>query len=83
MCGSNFYETDVTFYFFLALCPMVKTMMQWKTLAAFGYTELASAICYCLNFQQEPNRDENPNPKLISPKDITGKTKIHSGVCGN
>ena len=58
-------------------------MMQWKTFTAFGDATLASTICYCLNFQQEMNREENPRPKLILTKDITGKTKIYNGVCGN
>ena len=69
--------------FFLALGPMIETLMQWKALIAFGDTRLASTICYCLNFQQGLKRDENPRPKLISPKDITGKTKIYNGVCVN
>ena len=37
----------------------------------------------CLNFQQGLKRGEKPRPKLISTKDITGKTKIYNGVCGN
>ena len=72
--------------------------MQWRPLAAvvastirdaggdmappdFGL--MALTICYCLNFQQGLKRGENPRPKLISTKDITGKTKIYNGVCGN
>ena len=58
-------------------------MMQWKALAAVGETKLASTICYCLNFQQGPNRDDNSRPKLISTKDLTGKTKIFNEVCGS
>ena len=50
-------------------------MSQWKALIAFGDSTLASAICYCLNFQQGLKRDENPTPRLILPKDIAGKTK--------
>ena len=61
---------------FLVSGPMIETMMQWKTLTAFGATALASTICYCLNFQQGSKRDENHIPKLISPKDIKGETKI-------
>ena len=59
--------------FFLASGPMIETMSQWKALIAFGDSSLASAICYCLNFQQGMKRDENPRPKLISPVDIEGK----------
>ena len=62
---------------------MELTMMQWKVLAGLGDNGLASVICYCLNFQQELNRDGNPIPKLISPKEITGKTKLYNRVCGN
>ena len=52
-------------------------MMQWKTLTAFGDARLV--ICYCLNFQQEMKRDEDPRPKLIAPKDIEGISMyIHS-----
>ena len=52
-------------------------MMQLKALIATnGTIESASAICYCLNFQQGLKRDEKPIPKLISPFDIAGKTKI-------
>ena len=58
---------------FLALRPMIKTMIQWKPLIAFGDTALV--VSYCLNFQQRLERDENPRPKLISPVDITGKQK--------
>ena len=57
----------------LALGPIIETMMQWKALIAFGTTTLASTICYCLNFQQGVKRNENPRPKLMSSKDITGK----------
>ena len=57
-------------------------MMQWKALTVLGDTTLASTLSYCLNFQQGLKRDEIPRPKLISPKDITGKTKIYNGVCG-
>ena len=62
---------------------MIETMMQWKVLAGLGDNRLASAICFCLNFQQELNRNGNPIPKLISAKEITGKTKLYSGVCGD
>ena len=65
-------------YIFLASGPMIETMMHWKALTAFGDNELASTICNCLNFQQGLKRDEIPRPKLISTKDITGKTKIHN-----
>ena len=58
-------------------------MVQWKALSAFGDSILASTICYCLNFQQGLKRNEIPRPKLISPNEITGKTKIYNGVCGN
>ena len=61
---------------FLALGPMIETMSQWKSLISFGDTALASTICYCLNFQQGLRTDENPEPKLISPRDIEGKTKL-------
>ena len=44
---------------------------------------MALTIRYFLNFQQELKSGENPRPKLISTKDITGKTKIYNGVCGN
>ena len=60
---------------------MIETRMQWKAWIAFSDTSLgeglASTIFHCLNFQQEMERDENPRPKLISPADITGKTKIY------
>ena len=79
---SNINQSYVHSGFFLALGPMIETMSQWKALIAFGNTALASTVCYCLNFQQGLNGDENPRPKFISPKDITGKTKIYSGVCG-
>ena len=65
------------YIFFLVLGPMIETRMQWKALIAFGDASLASTIFHCLNFQQEMERDENPRPKLISPADITGKTKIY------
>ena len=48
-------------------------MMQWKALVAFGDTSVASAISYCLNFQQG---DEDPRQKWISPSDIAGKSII-------
>ena len=67
----------------LALGPIIETMMQWKALIAFGTTTLASTICYCLNFQQGLKRNEIPRPKLMSPNEITGKTKLYNGVCGN
>merc|ERR1719362_704033 len=51
---------------------MIKTMTQWKPLSAFGDTAIASTICFCLNYQQGMKRNENPRPKLISSKDITG-----------
>ena len=79
----NINQSNVHSTFFLALGPKIETTMQWKKLAAFGDTALASAICYCLNFQQGLKKDEIPRPKLISPMDITGKTKIYNGVCGN
>ena len=56
--------------------PIVETMIQWKALAAVGDTKLASTIFLCLNLQ-ELKRDQNPNLKLISPKEIAGKTKIY------
>ena len=62
---------------------MIETMMQWKTLTAFGDTAVASTICHCLNFQQELNRDEKHRQILISPIDIAGKTKIHHRDCRN
>ena len=52
-------------------------MMQWKALSAFGDSNLAST---CLNFQQGLKRDESSKPKLLSPLDIKGKTKIHHQV---
>ena len=79
----NINQSNVHSTFFLALGPMIETTMQWKKLAAFSDTALASTVCYCLNFQKGLKRDDNPRPKLISPKDITGKTTIYSGVCGN
>ena len=45
-------------------------MMQSKAWTAFGDSTLASAIYYCLNFQQGLNKDENPRPELILPTDI-------------
>jgi hypothetical protein len=52
-------------------------MMQWKALAAFGpKLTLASTICYCLNFWQGLNRNENPGPTLVSAIDIEGKTRM-------
>ena len=73
---SNINQSHVHSTFFLALGPMIETMMQWKALIAFGgTTTLASTICYCLTFQQGLNRDESPRPKLILPIDIKGKTK--------
>ena len=59
---------------------IIETMVQWKAWIAFGDSTLSSTICYCLNFQQGLKRDENPRPKLISTKDITGKTKISHWV---
>ena len=59
----------ISIYIFVASGPVVETMMQCKALSVFG--DLASAICYCLNFQQGLKRDEN---LLISPIDIEGKT---------
>ena len=56
--------------------PVIETMMRWKALTAFGDSTLASTICYCLNFQQRLRKDEMPEPKLISPEDIAGNTKI-------
>ena len=79
----NINHLYILLYIFLASGPMIETMMQWKALAAVGDTTLASTICYCLNFQQGLKRDENPKPKLMSTKDVTGKTKIYNGVCGN
>ena len=61
---------------FLGPGPMIETIMQWNVLTAFGDSTLASTICYCLNFQQRLKRDEMPEPKLISPKDIAGNTKL-------
>ena len=62
---------------FLVSGPVIETMMHWKTLTAFGDARLV--ICYCLNFQQEMKRDEDPRPNLIAPKDIEGKHMyIHS-----
>ena len=59
-------------------------MMQWKALSAFGDTTLTSTVCYCLNSTHGlKRRDENPRPKLISTKDITGKTKIYKGAFNN
>ena len=77
------YQSYVYLYFFLASGPMIETMSQWKAMIAFGDTALASTICYCLNFQQGLNMDESPRAKLISTKDITGKTKTYNGVCDN
>lgn len=56
---------------------MIETLMQWKSLTAFGATTLISTICYCLNFQQALKRDENLRPKLIKELEIAGKTKIY------
>ena len=61
---------------FLGSSPVIETMMQWKVLTAFGDSTLASTIFYCLNSQQRLKRDEMPEPKLISPKDIAGNTKL-------
>ena len=77
---SNINQFYVNSTLSLASGPMIETMSQWKPLIAFGDTSLASAICYCLNFQQGLKRGGNPRPKLISPKDITGKTKIYNVV---
>ena len=44
---------------------------------------MALTICYCLNFQQGLKCGENPRPKVLSTKDIAGKTKIYNVVCGN
>ena len=57
-------------------------MVKWKALIAFGDTSLVSTICYCLNFQQELNRDEMPKAKLIPPMDIAGKIKIYHCIDG-
>ena len=73
----------ILLYIFLASGPMIETTMRWKALSTFGDTKLTTTICYCLNFQQGMKKDEISRPKLISPKDITGKTKIYNGVCGN
>ena len=62
---------------------MIETMMQWKALTFLDDTTLASTLSYCLNFQQGLKRDEFPRPKLTSPNEITGKTKIYNGICGN
>ena len=62
----------------LALGPIIETMMQWKALIGFGDPTLASVICYCLNNHQGLKRGEKPSPKLISTKDITGKTKKYN-----
>ena len=80
---SNINRSYVNSTLSLAFGPIIETMMQWKALIGFGTTTLASTICYCLNFHQGSNRDENPRPKLISTQDITGKTKIYDGVCSN
>ena len=77
---SNINPSYVNSTLSLALGPIIETMMQWKALIAFGTSTLASTICYSLNFHQGSNRDENPKPKLISTKDITGKTKISHWV---
>ena len=72
-----------TFCLFLASGPMIETMSQWKALIAFGDSTLATAICYCLNFQQGMNKDENSKPRLLSPKDIAGETKIYHYLFAN
>ena len=74
---SNINHSYVNSTISLALGPIIETMMQWKALIAFGDSTLVSTICYCLNFQQGLKRDESPRPKLISPKDIAGETKIY------
>ena len=68
---------------FPASGPLIETMTQWKALAIFGDTRLASTICYCLNFQQGLKRAENLRPKLISPFEIEGKIKLYPLVNGN
>ena len=73
---SNINQFYVNSTLSLASGPMIETMSQWKPLIAFGDTSLASAICYCLNFQQRLRKDEMPESKLISPEDIAGNTKI-------
>ena len=83
MKNDVYYQSYVHSAFFLASSPMIEIMSQWKALISFGDSTLASAICYCLNFQQGLKRNEIPRPKLISPNEITGKTKIYNGVCGN
>ena len=62
---------------FTASGPMVKAMMQWKALVAVGDTKLSSTILHCFNFHQGLKRGQKSKLKLISPKDIAGKTKIY------
>ena len=50
---------------------------QIFTPSAIPDSTLASTICCCLNFQQELKKDGSPRPKLVSPKDIAGETKIY------
>ena len=70
------YLNNTLFKKILASAPPIETIMQWKGLAVPGDTyTLASTLRYCLNFQQGLKRGENPRPKLISTKDIAGKTK--------
>ena len=56
-------------------------MMQWKALTVCGGDDKtfasASAICYCLNFQQG---DENPRSKWIFPNEISGEPIIESVI---
>ena len=61
---------------FLALGPLIETMIQWRPLTAVYDYDLVSTIWYCLNFQQGLNRDEKPRPKLTSTMDVKGKAKI-------
>ena len=69
--------------------------MQWRPLAAVVAStirdvvpeddggDMALTIRYFLNFQQGLKSGENTRPKVISTKDIAGKTKIYNGVCSN
>ena len=74
---SNINRSYVNATLSLALGPIIESMMQWKALIATGNATLPSTICYCLNFQQVLNSDETARPKLVSPMDIAGKTKIY------
>ena len=53
---------------------MIETTIHWKAMTASGATNFASSICYCLNFQQVLERDENPRQKLIFPTNIQGES---------